>query len=519
MKEISNRSGCLFRRICTPQYISLGLTGIYLLSLIPLFILGWFDCPSADDYTNGVMCYHAWQSGHSLFGLLAAAFRRTVIEWRTWRGCFSSAFFSALSPQVFGIGFYRITPWLVLTVLTISVFSLFRTVFVRLLNADKWLGRGIAALTLLLFVQCTPGAMEMFYWYSGAINYTFMFSISLLFYSSLLTMISPEGKNRNRILQVVVSSFLGFLVSGANQMTALNAAILLASLLCLVTFWKKWGTHRCLLIPSLFFYAGFVLNIAAPGNYIRAEASNGMAPIKAIFLSFYYCLDIVINEWLTWPVILILLLTIPLFWRSGGRTSFRFPHPFVVILFCYCLVSSMMTPCLFATGNISSGRTQGQVFLIFILVLILCTGYLTGWVRFRSESVLYDARETVPVVSRDAPSEFSLQTGLYFAGTLLFLAFGILLSLIPSPRSFTFGSAAADLLNGSAKEYADTLHTRAAIYEKNTGQWVEVEPLKERPELLFHSDITSDPQDWTNQGVVRFYNLEGVVLKVVFSEN
>lgn len=507
MRNIFDRTGKFLQRICTPKSLAIGLTAIYLMSLIPLLLLGHYDYPSADDYTNGAMCYQAWQSDHSVGGLLAAAFQRTVLEWNTWRGCFSSAFLSALSPQVFGARFYQITPWLMLVLLTVSVFSLFYMLLVRLLGADRWTCLSVSSLSLFLLVQCTPGGSELFYWYSGAVNYTFLFGVSLLFYCVMFSLLLPRKKGVAP--RVILASFLGFVVSGANQMTALNAAIVVTALLCFLIFCKKWTNYKFVTIPAVFFYLGFALSVAAPGNFVRAELSQGMNPIRAILLSFYYCLHLVIDEWLTWPVILVLFLMIPLFWQIGGQTKFKFPCPFLVLLSGFCLVSAMMTPPLFAVGNVSSGRAQGTVFLMFIPVLTLCTGYLTGWIRKKQDAALSPDRET----AKEDGRKYSPFTCFYLAGCLIFLAFGILLTLIPSPRYFTFGSAAADCLNGSGRAYAEAQRARAALYEANAGQWVEVAPLEQRPELLFNSDITENADDWTNRGVARFYGLEGVVIR------
>lgn len=505
------------QRICTPRTVAVGLTAAYFISLVPLLILARYNHASADDYTNGEMCYHVWTDSHSAWKLLCTAVSRAAMEWRTWRGCYTSAFFSALPPQIFGENFYGITTWMILIMITVSVFCLFHKIMVKILDMDKWTSMSAAALALFLMVQCTPGGVELFYWYSGAVNYTFMFGVSLLFYSVMLSLLNGGGRwYRGRI---AAASVLGFMVGGANQMTALNAAVLMAVLALYVIGRKEKGRTMGLLIPIFVFYAGFVLGIAAPGNYVRAASTSGMNPVKAVLISFYYCLDLVFNEWLTWPVAVVLVMTAALVWRGVGRTAFRFPAPFLVVLFGYCLVSAMMTPPLFAVGNIDSGRAQGTVYGMFILTAVLCTVYVAGWARKRYDGASAE-RTGGGYCGNDAAesktggrSGYGAAESLCITGCLLFLAFGIMLTLIPSPRRFVFGSAAVDCINGSAEAYGEALDARAVLYKEGAGAQIEVPPLEQKPELLFFSDITENADDWTNRGVARFYGLDGVVLQ------
>lgn len=495
------------QRFLSPKLIAIGLTACYLISLIPLLVLSWYNYPSADDYTNGASCYHVWNSGHSILGVLATAFGRTVEEWFTWRGCFTSSFLSSIPPNIYGEGWYKVTAWLVLGMLTVSLVVLLHMILARVLGADRWTSLSIIMLTLLISVQCTPGRVEVFYWYSGAINYTFMYGMSLLFYGSMIGLAIHRGKRKK--ISVVVSSILGFLVSGGNQMTMLNAAILLLVCILLITYHKKWAQYKVLAVPMSIFYIGFLLSVAAPGNYIRAEAANGMNPLKSVLISFYYCLDLVVNEWMTWPVIVALIAMIPLFLHVIRHTKFQFPYPLVVAVFGYCLVSAMITPPLFAVGNIEAGRLQGTIFLMFILVLVLCTGYVTGWAGKKYESI----RDRSTVSDTEKDDRYGRDASLCLAGSLVFLMFGIILTLIPDPRYFTSVSATLDCVNGSARAYGEALRTRAELYRDNQGNQVVVESLPEHPELLFFSDITDYADDWTNRGVARFYDLESVVLE------
>ncbi len=506
LSGMAGRISGLLQRVAQPKTVAAVLTVCYVCSLIPLCVLAWFNHASADDYTNGSGGYHVWSAGHSVVAVLGAAFQKAVYEWHTWRGCFTSAFLSAVPPHIFGAGGYRVTTWLVLGLLTASVLYFMYMLFVRLFRADVWTVCSIGMLTLLLSVQCAPGGVELFYWYSGAINYTFMYGVSLLFYGALLSAVVNQGRRRRTA--IVAASVLGFLVGGANQMTMLNAAICLTAAVCLLLCLKKRAVLRTLGIPVGIFYAAALLSIVAPGNYVRAEqAGGGMRPLKAVLVSLYNGLDMAVNDWLTWPLIVAVIVMIPLFWHIFASTRFSFPYPFWALLFGYGVVSAMFTPPLFAVGNVEAGRIQGTAYLMFVLALVLCTGYLTGWLRKKYERIADKA--ALPAEKREA---YGKETCLCLTGALAFMAFGILMTVIPEPRAFNSVSAAADLVNGSAGAYADALHTREEKYRESAGEDVQVAALPAKPELLYFSDITPDPEDWQNRGVARFYDLGSVAV-------
>lgn len=477
----------------TPKTLSVFLTGVYLVSLIPLLWIGWFNYPSADDYTIGNNCRQAWVAGHNIFSALWAGVLRGIEDWITWMGYFTSNFLMAIPPSSFGERFYVLTVWIMLAMLSFSTAWLLRTVFVTVFKADKYVSRCAVMATLFVTVQCMVGRVEAFYWYCGAVNYMFVHGMSLFFYGLLISIACDKGKSKK--LKIVMVSLLGFFTGGGNQLTALNVAIVLTVAAGFLFYHKKWKEYGRLIMPMAAFFLGFVLNVAAPGNWVRAEGASGMNPVKAVLVSFYYCLDYCLGEWFGWPVILLIVLLVPLFWHMTEKTEFQFRYPLIVVVFGYCLVSAMMTPSLFAVGNIAAARLQALTFTMFILVLTLCTGYVTGWVRKRA--------------GKKEEAGFTASEIWCVLGCILFFGMASVITVIPEPHYFVFSSALTDLSNGSAKAYGDALHERMELYhsgEKN----ITVEPLPARPALLYFSDIKEDPQDWENRGLCRFYGLESV---------
>lgn len=488
------------QRWITPRRIAIFLTVVYVLSLIPLLWIAWYNYPSADDYSIGSQSHQAWIISHSVFRVLQAGVVRAVNDWLNWMGYFTSNFLMAIPPSTFGERFYVLTTWIMLGMLSFSTIYLLHAIFVKVFKGDKYVSLSVCMLMLFITVQCMVGRVEAFYWYSGAVNYIFVHSMSLFFYGLLIGCVYDRGKKR--IWDLAAASFLGFFTGGGNQMTALNVAVVLLVVIGFLVFLKKWKNYKPLLIPIGMFYLGFILNIAAPGNWVRAADASGMNPVKAVLVSFYYCMDYCMSKWSGWPVLIMVIALIPLFWHLTKETDFQFGYPLIVVFFGYCLVSAMMTPPLFAVGNIEAGRLQALTFSMYILVLTLCVGYVTGWIRKKIEKKCGLSR-----ISQFSPSQIWC-----LLGCIIFLGIGSVIMIIPDSHYYTFSSAMTDIFNGSAKAYGDALKERANLYNSGN-RIVEVDALPSQPQLLYFSDIKSDQDDWENRGLCRFYGLESVKVK------
>ncbi len=499
-------------RLVTPRKMAVVFTIIYVLSLIPLLWIGWYNYPSADDYSIGRECHQIWMGSHSIFQTLWKGVVRAADDWLNWMGYFTSNFLMAVPPSTFGVRGYVLTVWIMLGMLTASTLYLFHSILVKAFHADKYITHTIAVIVLFVSVQCMcpAGRVEAFYWYSGAANYILVHGMSLFFLGLLLSAYYDKGKKR--IWDLTAASVLGFLTGGGNQMTALNVAIVVLTAAFIIAYRKNWKRCRMLGVPMGLFYLGFILNIAAPGNWVRAADASGLNPVKAILVSFYECLDRVIGEWTTWPVILLMIMLVPLFWHLAGNIAFEYQYPVIVVLFGYCMVSAMMTPPLFAVGNMEAGRLQALTYLMYILVLSLCVGYVTGWCRRKTDASIQSAGRASGENSVVSDVRFSANACLCLIVCVLLWLFGSVLMIMPEPYYFTFSAAAEDLLNGNAAAYAQEIENRIEIYNDNQGKTVVVDELASRPGLLFFSDIKEDPEDWENRAVAKYYGIEAVIV-------
>ena len=103
--------------------------------------------------------------------------------------------------------------------------------------------------------------------------------------------------------------------------------------------------------------------------------------IKSILLSFYYCIEYMVDTWFNWTYLLFIFALLPFLWEAvkafGKRCSY--PVPLLVFVYSYCILSAMFTPSLFASGDVGSGRIFNIMFLDFMILTILNIFYFMGW--------------------------------------------------------------------------------------------------------------------------------------------
>lgn len=504
-------------KFITPANLLFFFIILYVASLIPLFWIGCYNYPVADDYTFGAACRNVWMESHSVIAVIMRAVTRAWEYYLNWAGCMSSSFFMALQPGVFGEGLYKITPFLMIGITSISVLYFMRAVFIKFLKGNPHLVYSITVFMLFVMIQCMPEPAEGLFWYNGSLHYTFMNGISLFLYGTLISALL-EKNVRSKRRGFIISAILGFIAGMGNFMTALNVGIVFALLILTLIIGKKFKEQRFITVPAIVTYLAFIINVAAPGNAVRAATSDGMNPIKAIFASFYYVLDYCLGDWSSWVVLIFTIVTATLFWNVSKGVEFNFPYPLFAVVLNYCILAAMITPPLYGSGNIEAGRIKSLIYIMYILLLTLTVCYVTGWAQKRLEGAgIAEAKAKVskeaalfPNSKASKEDAISPNSKAAVAACIAFLFVGSVLCVIPNPEYYTFSMAAVDIINGNAKTYAQAMTERIEIYNNSTGMDVEVPPLPVKPKLLCTSDISEDSEDWINLGVCRFYGLNSV---------
>lgn len=460
------------------------LTGIYFISLIPVFMCSVYAYPQADDWSYSYRVHLAWKEAHSLIAVLGAMCETVKESYMEWQGTFSSIALMSLQPGAFSEKSYMLVPFLMIGLLTFSTLFFFRELCRKMVGSE-WIS--LSMLVLLVTVQRMVSKPVAFFWYNGAIHYLAMYSIGLMLVTCLIKCLRG---GRKVLVYQVIACFLAVMLGGGNLVTALIGVIGFVSLLLFLLVIKRAKKIGVLLAPALCNMIAFVLNVAAPGNGLRqgvaGEPSN---PVMSILRSFYYGIYFPLGEWLDWVVILFILALIPIAWKMTKKTTFNFPLPFFIAVYSYCFISAMFTPSDYAAHTVNLGRVQNIIFSVYILIITLNIVYFTGWCQKH-------IRISLPVNRK--------RNQLYYGVLGCFFTWGFLLFAIPSPEYFTTILAIHDLADGSAKELGEAAERNIATL-KGSETEVDVSEIPKNSALL-----TSDDIDLWHYGAKLFYEKEKV---------
>ena len=171
------------------QALAVALCVLLAISLVPILQLSRYSRPAYDDYGYGLYTHRALESGGSLFGAVWYTVKQNYL---TWQGSFAAMALMALTPLIFSEQLYWITTGVMLASLIFGTVKLSHTLVCRLLKGEWWQCALVCVPMLLLSIQFVPSPWEAFYWWNGAVYYTFTYGISLLYIERLAALFCPE---------------------------------------------------------------------------------------------------------------------------------------------------------------------------------------------------------------------------------------------------------------------------------------------------------------------------------------
>lgn len=477
---------------------------LYAVSLIPVLMLEKYNFPCADDLGYSIYTRLAWVDTHSLVAVFMAACRKVAEIWQEWQGTYSSVFLMALQPGIFGDGYYWITTWILTGVLSLAVYYLFDVIFRKCLGSGRGTAVAAASVYLLVTVQCMVDKTQGLFWYNGAIHYILP-QAALFFLTGVALKLAKEDiRNRWRL---AAGGFLIVYIGGGNLVTGLECGIWMFSAIVLAAFGKKdmpdVKKRKCFLKKMSFFLAvwmvSFGINVIAPGNWNRQEEFvNRPGVIRSVLQSFYYCLDFVFTQWHDWTILIFILLMLPFVVKTvqNYRGNFCFPYPLLVPVYSFCLLASMFTPSVYASGEPGAGRIYNIIYLTHLLFIVINLLYLYGWYwrKYGEKKVEEKDGHIYQIVVFGAA------------------AFCFLITAGVNMDSFTSTSALVSLVTGEAQEYKRQQEERLEILLDDAISDAELKEFTVKPYLLFYEDIEPDAKIWKNLRMRDYYRKNAVRL-------
>ena len=153
---------------------------LFLLSLIPIFMVAGVDCASGDDYNYGAGAHLAFISTGSVWAAILAAVTTTINTWHNWQGTWFDCFLFCLHPEVFSDSAYVIVPY-IFVIMQVVCFSYFAWHFLKRhfgISGKYFLE--ISLIYLLFVFQLVPSQKSACFWWVGSIHYAMPMCLALV---------------------------------------------------------------------------------------------------------------------------------------------------------------------------------------------------------------------------------------------------------------------------------------------------------------------------------------------------
>lgn len=480
-----------------PQWvISCGLILLLLIALIPVYRLTLYAFPYYDDFNYGINVKYAFEHGAGFSKVIKTAYEDTVFTYNTWQGTYSSVFLMVLMPAAFGYQYYFIGLCAIITMFVLGTCYLTYTVCSKVFKASKLSSFNLASFVTLMNVELFYEAQQGFYWYNSSIHYTFMHSLMFVLLAEIIRIVYSD-KKAGTAFRVAVSSILAFIVAGANFVTGLQGFLMILFIFLAGVFVIKNKRAIWALCPLLIFFAGMILNVAAPGNASRqaiyADVAKG--PVESVLYSFLAGFKH-LNEFTGFPFWAFFVGLIPLAYMVAKSSSFNFKMPLLVTALSFCFYSTGYTPSLYGMGYDGLARTFCAVKLVFLVLVAINLIYWLGWIGKKLDKDSEDGKEGVLSFFENRAIVFVL------SAALVVLSFAV--SKNQAGKFLTYG-AYYYVHTGEALNYYNE-HMVMDTLIKEAGDEVVLDPFVWRPWFLCKKDeLETYPMAEQNQALARWY--------------
>lgn len=355
---------------------------ILILSLIPLFMMAKYNYQFGDDTLFSDSIIQAREADPSLKTTLRAAVSVVFETRERWQGTYSAIFLMALQPGVFGAEAYGVTPYIMIGSLILSTGLLLYTLLIRILKTDRKTWLIITAWLSLLSIQLSVSAREAFFWYNGAVYYTFYYSLVITLLALVLNLFLVR-RVWQKIVLAVIGVLLAFFIAGGNYATVMICGELLVLALVYAAATRKRASLYAIAAMLLVFGVGLWISVSAPGNALRQSdvISSGYAPLgpfKAIAMSLafgaYFGL-----EWLDISCFALAVATVFAVRPAIQKMRFNFSYPLLVILLSFGIFASQFTPSAYAASSPGPYRLRNVAYFTFLLLVLFDSVYVAGW--------------------------------------------------------------------------------------------------------------------------------------------
>lgn len=477
--------------------LAVAFCGLLFLALIPLFRLTVYAVPYYDDYNFGRFARAAMEQEQSKWAAISGALDCARIQWYAWQGTYSSIFFMTLMPAIWGEQYYFLGPVFILLLLLAGSMLFTGVILRKVMGMDRSISLAIQAVITTAVFMFIYSAQSGFYWYNGGIHYVGMHGFCLLFLAAAICLERAESRTSAGLL-FTASVLLAMITAGSNFVTALQGLVSLLTILLVSVVLEHRRQGLWLLPATLVYIIGFGLNVAAPGNSVRARSYEGWGygPLESIGRSFLEAVKH-IPEYTGLIVLAVMVLLLPLIWQAVKSTDYSFRYPGLVLAWSFCLYATGYTPSLYSLGHAGLSRTLNAVKITYLLLLFINEIYWCGWLRQTLE------KRTGVVWSGAAAWWFYVVMGVAF-----------LMIFRGSPNQaghYSSYGAYYYVHTGEANNFHQEYLERVKRLSGNAKN-VHLPAYQYKPWFLCMGDISEDSNNEANQSLAMWYGKDSVTL-------
>ena len=457
----------------------------------PMLWIARYDVPAADDFSFSCETHRAIEEGRGLPGAIAGAVEKAGMVYDTWQGTFSAIFMMAFQPGIWGLRTYALTTWMMLGALTGGIFFF----CIRMLNGIFGVRKSVAGIVAAVICagcsQFLPSPNQSFYWYNGAVYYTFTFAVLLVMMALVTGYILHGGWWR-----VGLAAVLCIVIGGSNYVTALFSCVCGGMLLVWLAI-RRDKKGAVLAVPYLLLIAAFIISVAAPGNAVR-QGMHAEHPgaFEAILMSFASAARNAV-KWADLRYAAMMLFLVPILWAGVEESSFRFRMPGVVTGLSFCLFASMFTPHLYAMGSDGPERLKNILYFSFLIFSVLNLFWWIGWMRKKTPRA-------------EARGGIGLAGFVGFSGAA---AVSLAVAVLLTHATLASVAALSELRSGEAAQYFAEALERQKVLEDDSVKECEFSPFSVQPYILYFTDMTDDPEYYENEDTATFYGKDWIVVR------
>lgn len=464
--------------------------GILIISLIPILWIGLYNHSCADDYSYGLLPYHAWKETGSIIEVFKAVITQVMDSYQSWQGTFSGVLAMTMQPAVFGENAYVFSTFILLITYILANIFLMKIIlrdYIKTNRCKYWI---FTSVLLFLSIQFLPSPVQGFYWYNGSILYTFFYSLMLVLIACILKLWKEE--NKKRIIYACCILLLAFILGGSNYTTALLSNILLFGLAGYSIIMKKKG-KKIITFAFILCFIGLMISATAPGNAVRQDAIEQTTTRPGTIMSILYSFSEGMEYLLSWQNIVQSILWVsllPLFYCIAKNMDYKFKKPLLVLLLSICVFCAQFTPQIYAQGFTKlPGRMENIIYFSSLWLIGINLFYFIGWLSKRkNQNIAYLSIIPITII---------LIMGAWFGN-----------------RNYKMTSieAGKSLISGEAQQYDKEIDERMEIYLNDEIKNAEIPELTVKPYIIFFTDIQPDPSNWLNASVREYFQKESVIL-------